>query len=437
MLPPPESPLAADRLIRIVRDRFKSIPDVRVTPSISLIDALLSGLALFFLKSPSLLAFERERTNNTFNLQALFGLKRIPCDTQMRTILDDVPPHHLRPAFTDLFRHLQRGKYLERYAYFQGHYLLASDGTTYFRSDTIHCERCLQKRSRDGVVSYYHSMLGMALVHPDCRAVVPLCPEAILQQDGVDKGDGERSATARALTHFRREHPQLPVILLEDALSAEGPHIQLLEQHRIRFILAVKPGKHVHLFEQWEQAETAGTVQVLTVVDPDGTLRHYRWLIDVALNKTHVDIRVGMLQYWEIGARETRHFSWITDLELQEQTVPMLARGGRCRWKIENETFNTLKNRDYAFEHNFGHGENNLTTVFATLMMLVFLIDQAQEIGDGLFQALCEKMGSKRRLWKRVLSLFEFFRFSSFRELHETLLNFQPIALPVLAANSS
>jgi hypothetical protein len=438
MLPPPESPLAADRLIRIVRQPFKSIPDSRTEPSISLVDALLSGFAVFFLKCPSLLAFERERKNNTFNLQALFALKKIPCDTQMREILDDVDPSHLRPAFTEVFRHLQRGKHLERFAYFQGHYLLASDGTTHFSSDSIHCGRCLQKRSRNGVVSYYHHMLGMALVHPDFREVVPLCPEPIIQQDGTDKGDGERSAAARALGHFRREHPKLPVIIVEDALSAEGPHIQLLKQHRIRFILSVKPGKQTHLFEQFDEAEQDGSVHVLTLVDADGTLHHYRWLTDAALNKKYANERVSMLEYWEIGKdKEIKHFTWITDFDLDEKTVPIIASGGRARWRIENETFNTLKNRGYAFEHNFGHGENHLATVFAMLMMLVFLVDQVQEIGDALFQALWATMGSKRRMWKRILSLFECFRFESFRHLYATLLNFQPLPLPASDPNSS
>ncbi|OWK43266.1 transposase [Fimbriiglobus ruber] len=437
MLPPPESPLAADRLIRIVRDRFKHVPDTRTEPTISLRDALLSGFALFFLKSPSLLAFERERTSNTFNLQALFGLKQIPCDTQMRTILDDVDPRLLRPAFTDLFRHLQRGKYLERFVSFRGHDLLASDGTTHYSSDKIHCPRCLQKRSRNGVVSYHHRMLGMALVHPDFREVVPLCPEPIIQQDGTTKGDGERSASARALKDFRREHPKRPVIIVEDALRAEGPHVRILKPHRIPLILSVKPGKQTHLFApmnqadedrrqaddgvrepmaqdlgaQMDQAEQDGRVQVLTLVDPDGTVHHDRWLTDAALNKTYADERVGMLDYWELGGRDVRHFRWITDLELTAETVSDIARGGRARWRIENETFNTLKNRDYAFEHNFGHGRKHLATVFALLMMLAFLVDQAQQIGDGLFQALWAKMGSKRRLWKKVQSLFECFHF--------------------------
>ena len=55
-------------------------------------------------------------------------------------------------------------------------------------------------------------------------------------------------------------------------------------------------------------------------------------------------------------------------------------RGGRARWKIENETFNTLKNLGYNFEHNYGHGKKYLSTVFGLLMMLAFLLDQIQEL---------------------------------------------------------
>ncbi len=47
-------------------------------------------------------------------------------------------------------------------------------------------------------------------------------------------------------------------------------------------------------------------------------------------------------------------------------------RGGRGRWKIENETFNTLKNQGYQLEHNYGHGQKHLATVFGLLMMLPF-----------------------------------------------------------------
>jgi hypothetical protein len=64
--------------------------------------------------------------------------------------------------------------------------------------------------------------------------------------------------------------------------------------------------------------------------------------------------------------------SWVTDLRVTKGTVYQLRRGERARWRIENETFNTLKNQGYHFEHNYGHGYQHLSVVFAVLMMLAF-----------------------------------------------------------------
>ena len=158
--------LSADALFRLLRSEFKAIPEQRSEPEIALADALMAGFAVFSLKHPSLLAFEHERQTNEFNLKGIFGLKRVPCDTQMRSILDDVEPQQLRPAFRSIFRQLQRGKVLEPMVFWQGHYLIASDGTTYHASEQVHCPACLEKKSRNGVMTYYHQMLGLALVHP-------------------------------------------------------------------------------------------------------------------------------------------------------------------------------------------------------------------------------------------------------------------------------
>lgn len=69
-------------------------------------------------------------------------------------------------------------------------------------------------------------------------------------------------------------------------------------------------------------------------------------------------------------------FDWIHACRFTENNVYKLMRGTRVRWKIENETFNTLRNHGYNFEHEFGHGYHNLSTVFAHLMMLAFMVDQ-------------------------------------------------------------
>ena len=133
--------LSADALFERLRTGFAEIADHRPgTPKISLPDALMSAFAMFSLKSPSLLAFDEER--NEGNLQRLYGIEQVPCDTRMREILDPIDPESLRPLFKTVLRALQRGKALEDMVFIEGHYLLALDGTGYFSSRAIHCESC-------------------------------------------------------------------------------------------------------------------------------------------------------------------------------------------------------------------------------------------------------------------------------------------------------
>src|SRR5256712_9214334 len=172
--------LSADALFTLVQSCFATIPAPRCEDGdISLTDALMSAFAMFSLKAPSLLAFDKERAEG--NLHTIYGIEQVPCDTHMREILDPVSPEWLRPVFKSVFRQLQRGKALEPMAFLEGHYLLALDGTGYFSSTQIHWASCLHKVHRNGAITYYHQMLGAAIIHPDRREVISLMPETVLQ----------------------------------------------------------------------------------------------------------------------------------------------------------------------------------------------------------------------------------------------------------------
>jgi hypothetical protein len=121
---------------------------------------------------------------------------------------------------------------------------LALDGTGYFSSKTIHCASCLQKVHRNGSITYYHQMLGAAILHPDVREVIALMPEPIVQQDGADKNDCERNAAKRFVAKLRQDHPHLKFIVTEDSLSSNAPHIETLKAHGLHYILGVKEGDH-------------------------------------------------------------------------------------------------------------------------------------------------------------------------------------------------
>ena len=396
----------------------------------------MSAFAMFSLKSPSLLAFDKERAEG--NLQTIYGMTCVPCDTRMREILDPLSPALLRPLFKSVFRQLQRGKALEPMAFLEDYYLVALDGTGYFSSQTIHCASCLHKVHRNGSRTYYHQLLGAAIIHPDVREVIPLMPEPIVKQDGTAKNDCERNAAKRFLVTLRQDHPHLKFIVTEDSLSSNAPHIEALHAHDLHYILGVKEGDHAYLFQQVQAAEHSGRVTSYERHDHAAGLVHrFRFVNDVPLNASNAAIRVNFIEYWEIGPDRVQHFSWVTDLRVSQRNVYHLMRGGRARWKMENETFNTLKNQGYNFEHNYGHGTQHLSVVFAVVMMLAFLVDQTQQLCCALFRAVWTKLGSKRLLWERMRSLFYDYQLGSMRELLEALFYGFKKSRPDFALDSS
>ncbi len=162
--------LSMPSLLSTTLQDFKRIPNQTAKGStIALSDCLMSGLALFSLKYPSLLKFDNDRSDDIIrhNLQSLFGVEHIPSDTYLRERLDAVSPDQLRKPFSNLFAQVQRGNELASFKFMEDHYLLSVDGTGYFSSHQIHCEQCCVKNHRDGSKTYYHQLLGAALVHPD------------------------------------------------------------------------------------------------------------------------------------------------------------------------------------------------------------------------------------------------------------------------------
>ena len=112
---------------------------------------------------------------------------------------------------------------------------------------------------------------------------------------------------------------------------------------------------------------------------------------------------------------------WVTDITLTRANVEASMSGGRARWTIENETFNTLKNQGYHLEHHYGHGEGHLATVFGYRTLLAFLVDPVQELGCRLFQATRQRFHSRTALWQRRRSLFTAFDISDWTTLWEAL----------------
>ena len=315
---------------------------------------------------------------------------------------------------------------MQSFRFLDGAYLLALDGTQYFSSHEIHCPQCMEKHHRDGKITYHHQMLGAALVAPGRKEVIPLMPEPILKQDGETKNDCERNALQRFLLKFRQDHPQLSMIVTLDALYANAPVIRDLRKALMSWIIRVKPDGNPFLFQQVEQLAEQDSTEEFEAVGSDGVHRRYRLARNVPLNESNPDVRVDFLDVWEPRFPDSQQrFTYILDplLGLCRERAERLMRGGRSRWKIENETFNTLKNQGYQFEHNFGHGQQHLSVVLAMLMMLAFLVDQTQQLCCPLFAAAWEKCISKRALWESLREIFHQFQVNSMQAIYEAMLS--------------
>ena len=373
----------------------------------SIHDVFMSGYAMMYFQDPSILQFQKrlEEGIHNNNLKTLFEVKSIPKDTQMKEVIDAVDSTELGPVFKDFFMALQRGKHLEQYRFLGDHYLISMDGTGYFSSDKISCPGCLRKESKKGKVSYEHQIVQAALMHPDMRQVIPLAPEAVKNTDGNKKQDCEINAGKRLIKKIRQSHHRLNIIIVADSLHSKQPFIEEAKANRMSYILVAKPEDHKLLMEWVNEQRQLKEVSGIKVKDKKGRIHVYEWINEVPLNGNKNSNWVNYFEYWIIDTAKdkvTYHNSWVTDIPISEQNVRELVRGGRCRWKIENETFNTLKNHGYYIEHNYGHGEKHLSMNFFLLNLLAFFVHQIFELTDILYQQCRVKFGSKRNLWDHL-----------------------------------
>ncbi len=423
----PKKHLSFGSLRNLMSNHINKYPDWRQEKKkeYNIHDAVMSGFACMYYQSPSLLQFQKELEDRekSNNLKTLFGVSNIPENTQLRNIVDQVDNECFRPIFKEFLARLQRGKHLEPYQFLNGHYICDIDGTQFFSSKKVNCPQCLTTQHKNSEITNSHKVLQSAIVHPDMKQVIPLMPEQIVNSDGASKQDCEINASKRWLLKVKNDYPRLKLIINADGLSSKQPFITDVNQVGYHYIIVAKPDDHKYMME-WIDA--FDSIPSKRVVDTKGRIHEYEWVSDVPLNGREDAIHVNFFRYRIISVdkngKEKINFrgSWVTDLPLNEGNIELMVTGARCRWKIENECFNTLKNQGYQIEHNFGHGKENLCFNMYLLILLAFYLHQIFELTDRLYQACRVKFGSKRHMWETLRAYIKLFIFESW----ELLLSF-------------
>ena len=332
--------LSRDSLVSKAREFFakKFSCSPRGAP-FSTSDCLISGLAIFLFKYPSLLSFEgaygAPKANH--NLRKLLNLKKLPSDTSVRYHLDSVDPDKIKPIFKDIFNDLRKNADLSEYRRADGSFLISIDGTQTFSSKKVHCPSCLVKKHRNGSATYSHQIMTAVLISPSKKAVFPIDCEEISNTDGTSKNDCELNAIHRLLRRIRKNYPSTQFTITADGLSSNAPNISLMKELNFSFILVAKDGNHKYLVKKQLESMKNDDLEVYDKVDKSG-LKHVAICQNSIKLNNSSEILVNYLCYWtEDQAGNQKYYNtWVTNTELTEMTAFEVSRSGRTYWRIES-----------------------------------------------------------------------------------------------------
>jgi hypothetical protein len=422
--------LILDRLLSGLHDVCASFPDKRKEAGVySMADIGLSAFSLFFMQSESFLSYQRslEEGRKTSNCQTLFGMAKIPTDNHIRAMLDPVHPSLLQPVFDQAVAALREHGGMREFQRLDGRTLIALDGTEYFCSQKLGCPHCQTRRRANGKVESYHSMLAASIVAPGHTMVVPLMPEFIVKPDGAEKQDCERNAAKRWLaTHAGRMAPLRPVYLGDDLFACQ-PIAEAVLASGGDFLFTAKPDSHKTLYDFMNGA----TLDELTLRRKDGartmTVR-YRWFTGAPLRdgKDALDVNWLRVTIADAKGKATYDGAFLTSLPVTRETVADIAACARARWKIENESFNVLKNNGYHLEHNFGHGKQNLAMMFAAMNLLAFAFHTVCDCLEAMWIKAREAKRARKRFFEHMRTITAYLVFPDWRTLIKTLIDSKP-----------
>ena len=399
-----------DELIKRVKQGFDQIPDHRMAGGnlrYKLSDSLMSAYAMFSLKDPSLLVFRQRLDERYENLRRVYQIESIPADTALRQSLDKVSPSSLQAQFQPILQWVEEQGIWHDRLVLGNHLAISIDGTGHYCSSNQSCEHCMVKTSSSGKEKYHHQMLAAVQVHYDQATVFPWDVEPIQKQDGESKNDCEQNAAKRLIVRLNKSLPRgAKIVTLMDALYPSGPCLKLLQEHQCSFIITIKDG---YVLVQAKQMAQNNELKTYSWQEKQTSCKVW-WAENLIHSGTHQDLKVNYVHFEQTDTKTGKTLysnTCITDLPLREPQMPELVATARSRWKVENETFNTLKNQGYNLEHNYGHGKKYLVSNFAIIMMLAFLVDQLTQHSDQFFQKAWNYCKTKKNLWEKVRQVFD------------------------------
>lgn len=351
--------------------------------------------------------------------QVLANLNRLAQTEQTTLPVHDTLDHFLGHVAlagweglrTRLVQRLLRMKALDAARLLGGPVLLI-DATGVICFHRRHCKHCLVRRHGKQTL-YYHHVLEAKLLGPG-GVVISLDSEFIENADAADaqgkgaeevKQDCELKALHRLLPRIKQTYPELHFVLALDSLYGCGPVFALAEKFKWSYVVTFKEGRTPALWREFQALLTACPENTLQRTWADGPVQTFRWVKQLI----HEDSEG---RFWKLNALECtetttadgprQYFAWLTMLPVGQKTVEEIARkGGRYRWKVENEGFNRQKNSGLNLEHVYSIDPEKWKSYYL-LLQIGFVLVQLLERGS-LLRRLAAELG--RPFWKLYGSL--------------------------------
>ncbi len=318
------------------------------------------------------------------NLNRLAGaqMEKVEHPDTLEYTMKRMAPGELSDLRVAMARRLIRMKSLDRWRLF-GRFLVVIDATGHLVFKEHHCKHCLTQK-QEGRTVYYHMVLEAKLV-TEAGLVISLATEFIENADPeATKQDCELKAFYRLAARLKTAFPQTRICLLLDSLYMAEPVLRTCRENRWAWITTFKEGSMPERFRE-AMALIELSPENRRVLHRGKVRQKYRWVnaLDVGGETTNV------LECAETGASdEARRFVWATSLELDRENVARIAnKGGRLRWKIENEGFNEQKNGGYELEHAYSTNGTAAKNYYV-LLQIAQLIEQLVRMGNLLVREL-------------------------------------------------
>ncbi|OIP89691.1 MAG: hypothetical protein AUK24_05905 [Syntrophaceae bacterium CG2_30_49_12] len=388
----------------------KSIPDPRNCQKITypLESLIITGLLLFILRLGSRRQIKFELSSDILiqNLEKVFPYQaeKIPHGDTLNYLLSGVDPENISNLRTLMIRRLLRAKCFAPYRLLDRHYLIAIDGTGHVSFSKKHCDQCLQKKLKNGEIIYYHPVLEAKLILPFGMAL-SLDTEFMENTNPLaSKQDSELKAGYRLLARIKSKFPQLKICLGLDSLFANQQIMEIAENYHWKYIINFKAGSIPTVAQEFNALLPLEPQNRLTFSQKD-VRQDYQWVTEI----DHEGHLVNVLSCHEIKEKqEPKDFVWLTNLNLTSKNCFIIANeGGRKRWKIENEGFNTQKNGGFNLEHAYS------TNVFAVknfylLLQIAHILIQLMEYGILGKKRIKKLYGSAKNVAHRLMEELKF-----------------------------